>query len=147
MQWQDNQKCYDRINTWRLYYKQKTSVKWALGSSWSIKSWRRHQMETSSALQALCAGNSSVNGEFTAQRAVTRSFEVFFDLDRNKRLNKQSRRRWFETQSRSLWRQCVVYGDKSHEDCFPNYWTSRKRNHWTTDILSWASGLWDDRSL
>ena len=37
---------------------------------------------------------------------VTRSFDVFFDLHLNTRLRKQSRRRWFETQSRSLWRHC-----------------------------------------
>ena len=37
-------------------------------------------METFSALLALCAGNSPVNGEFPAWRPVTRSFDVFFDL-------------------------------------------------------------------
>ena len=37
---------------------------------------------------------------------VTRSFDVFFDLRLNKRLNKQSRRWWFETSFCSLWRQC-----------------------------------------
>ena len=42
-------------------------------------SWWRHQMETFSALLALCAGNSPVSGEFPAQRPVTRSFDVFFD--------------------------------------------------------------------
>ena len=36
-------------------------------------SWWRHQMETFSALLALCAGNSPVPGEFPAQRPVTRS--------------------------------------------------------------------------
>ena len=40
------------------------------------------------------------------QRPVTRSFDVFFYLRLNKRLCKQSRRRWFETSSRSLWRHC-----------------------------------------
>ena len=34
----------------------------------------------------------------------TRIFDVFFDLSLNKRLGKQSRRRWFETPSRSSWR-------------------------------------------
>ena len=43
-------------------------------------------METFSALLAICAGNSPVDGEFTAQRPVTRSFDVFFDLHLNKRL-------------------------------------------------------------
>ena len=37
-------------------------------------------METFSALLAICVGNSSVSGEFPAQRPVTRSFDVFFDL-------------------------------------------------------------------
>ena len=34
------------------------------------------------ALPALCAGNSPVTGEFPSQKAVTRSFDVFFDLRR-----------------------------------------------------------------
>ena len=51
-------------------------------------SWWRHQMETLSALLAICAGNSPVPGEFPAQRPVTRSFDVFFDLRPNKRLSK-----------------------------------------------------------
>ena len=37
-------------------------------------------METFSVLLALCAGNSSVTGEFPSPRPVTRSFDVFFDL-------------------------------------------------------------------
>ena len=45
-------------------------------------------------------------GEFPSQSPVTRSFDVFFDQRLNKRLSKQSRRRWFETTSRSLWRHC-----------------------------------------
>ena len=47
-------------------------------------------MDTFSALLALCAGNSSVNGELSSQRPVTQSFDVFFDLRLNKRLGKQS---------------------------------------------------------
>ena len=49
--------------------------------------WWRHQMETFSAQLALCAGNSPVTGEFHAQRPVTRSFDVCFDLRLNKRLS------------------------------------------------------------
>ena len=52
-------------------------------------SWWRHQMKPFSASLALCAGNSPVTGEFPAQRPVTRSFDVFFDLHLNKRLSKQ----------------------------------------------------------
>ena len=63
-------------------------------------------METFSALLALGAGNSPVTGEFPAQRPVTRSFGVFFDLRPNKRLSKQWWGWWFETPSRPLWRHC-----------------------------------------
>ena len=73
----------------------------------SMEPWWRHQMETSSALLSLCAGNSPVTGEFPSQRLVTRSFDVFFDMCLNKRLSKQPRRRWFETPSRSIWRHCI----------------------------------------
>ena len=45
-------------------------------------------METFLALLDLCAGNSPVAGEFLAQRPVTRSFDVFFDLRLNKRLSR-----------------------------------------------------------
>ena len=61
-------------------------------------------METFSALLVICAGNSPVPGEFPAQRPMTRSFVVFFDLRLNKRLSKQSWCWWFQTLSRPLWR-------------------------------------------
>ena len=62
-----------------------------------FRTWWRHQMETISALLVLCAGNSSVTGEFPSQRPVKRSFDVFFHLRLNKRLSKQSWGCWFET--------------------------------------------------
>ena len=76
-------------------------------------SWWRHQMETFSALLAICAGNSPVPGEFPTQRPVTRSFDVYFDLRPNKWLSKQSWGWWFETLSCSLWRHrngCTIIG-------------------------------------
>ena len=54
-----------------------------------IDAWWRHQMETFSALLALCAGNSPVTGEFPSQGPVTLSFDVFFDLHLNKRWSTQ----------------------------------------------------------
>ena len=45
-------------------------------------------------------------GVFPAQRPVTRNFDVFFELRPNKLLSKQPWGCWFETPSRSLWRQC-----------------------------------------
>ena len=80
-----------------------TCIDWMRDFSWA---WWRHQMETFSALLALCEGNSLVPVEFPTQRPVTRSFDVFFDLGLNKRLSKQLWGWWFETHSPSLWRRC-----------------------------------------
>ena len=44
-------------------------------------------METFSALLAICAGRSPIAGEFPAQRLVTRSFDISFDLRLNERLS------------------------------------------------------------
>ena len=52
------------------------------------------------------ASQTLTPGEFPAQRPVTRSFDVFFDLRLNKPLSKQPRGWWFETPTWSLWRQC-----------------------------------------
>ena len=60
--------------------------------------WWRHQMETFSALQALYVGNSPVT----------------FDLRMNKQLTKQSRRWWFDTPLRLLWRHC-------NGECYSNF--------------------------
>ena len=83
------------------------------------QTWWRHQMETFSALLALCAGNSPVTG-FT-QRPVARSFDVFFDLCLNKRLSKQSLGWWFETPSGSfIWRYCNDKGPFHYKDRLSN---------------------------
>ena len=59
-------------------------------------------MELFSALLGICAGNSPVTGEFPAQRPVTRSFDVFFDL----RLNLD----WINNREASdLRRHCTHY--------------------------------------
>ena len=47
--------------------------------------------------------------DFPSQRPVTRSFGVVFDPRLNRRLSKQSSRRWFETSSLSLWRHCNAH--------------------------------------
>ena len=53
-----------------------------------------------------------LGGEFTGHRwiprtkAMTRSFDIFFDLHMNRQLSKQWKRWWFETLPRSLWRHC-----------------------------------------
>ena len=52
-------------------------------------------METFSSLLALGAGNSPVTGEFLAQRPVTQSFDVSFDL----RLNNS----WINNREAGVW--------------------------------------------
>ena len=116
-------------------------------TNWSqqISPWWRHQMETFSALLAICAGNSPVPVEFPPQRPVTRSFDVYFDLRPNKRLSKQSWGWWFATLSWSLWRRCndspqiaashwilLPPNRLQHETIFEQilWWGADKQNTW-----------------
>ena len=63
--------------------------------------WWRHQIETFSALLAICAGKSPV---IPRTKASDAELWCFFDLRLNKRLSKQSWGWWFERPSRPLWR-------------------------------------------
>ena len=98
--------------------------------------WWRHQMETFSALLALCAGSSPVSGGFPAQRPVTQSFDIFFDLRLNKRLSKQSWSWWFETPSSPLRRNGIYWYEsaewyrypKGLYICLESCWTTTKKN-------------------
>ena len=94
----------------------------------TVKPWWRHQMETFSVLLVICAGNSLVPGEFSTQRPVTRSCDVFFDLRLNKRLSKQSWGWWFETLSRPLWRQCNAQSKRKSK--LPACHHSKLVHHW-----------------
>ena len=98
-----------KLGWWRCAFSERflLTLLWLF---WIINfSWWRHQIETSSALQALCPGNSPVTGEeFPSQSPVAWSFHVFFDLCLNKRLIKQSWGWWFETPSCPLWHHCNV---------------------------------------
>ena len=112
--------CDAKTFMWYVFLVQ-TERWWTHAASWSAGHWKPLvQQEASvriimtssngnfSALLALCAENSPVTGEFTTQRPVTRSFDVFFDRRLNNRLSKQSWGRWFETPSCSLWRHYNV---------------------------------------
>ena len=59
----------------------------AIGTSVLVRTWWRHQMETISALLALCEGNPMVTDGFPSKRPLERNFDVFFDLRLNKRLS------------------------------------------------------------
>ena len=109
------------LSLWQSYYHPNG---WSVSIPQIYGSWWRHQMQTFCALLAICAGNSPVTGElFPAQRPVTWSFGVFFDLCLNKRLSIQWWDWWFETPSRPLWHQCnVLTGIKPNEaqQCVPS---------------------------
>ena len=96
----------------------------------------------------LC-GEFTGPGEFPTQRPVTRSFDVFFDICLYKRLSKQSRGWWFETQSRPLWRQC--------NDDIQYLWTrwrhlkwsdwSRKNSMWRLFFILLTVGSYSEGNL
>ena len=85
-------------------------------------------------------------GEFPAQRPVTQSFDVFFDLRLDIRLSKQSWGWWFQTPSRLSWRHCNVilgiwgatYVGISSNIIAPWYYIS----NWSALIVHKPTGTW-----
>ena len=88
--------CSISILAWDYYIQPGFSLR---SSAWG----GRHQMEN------IFRVTDHLFGEFPAQRPVTRSFDVFYDLRPNKQLNKQPWGWWFETPSRPLWRHSNGY--------------------------------------
>ena len=109
-----------------------------------------------------------VPGVFHAQRPVTRSFDVFFDLRLNKRLSKQSWGWWFETLSCPLWRHrnvlskwgpgnmwCHASTKPSVNGGFPSQRTSNEELvfflcYWSEQAVEqtvWLSVIWDAMTL
>ena len=68
----------------------------------SFFSWRRHQMETFSVLLAHCEGEPIGHWWIPLTKSSDTQLWCFFDLRLNKRLGKQSRRRWFESPPRTF---------------------------------------------
>ena len=92
-------------------------AKWEANNTWIWKSRRYRRMNATAVRYMMTSSNGKkfrvtghLWGEFTGQRRVPLTkasdaeLDVFFDLRLNGRLSKQSRRWWFETPSRSLWR-------------------------------------------
>ena len=79
-------------------------------------------------------GESSGHRRIPLTKSVTRSFGVFFHLRRNKRLSKQSWGCWFETPSRTLWRQCNVKWQ-------PHVWTRAYELPGNWFSLTWVSKI------
>ena len=95
LRWQQYRQYRLNVNEKATHWRMQGLINWT---------WWRHQIETFSVLLALCEGNPPI--PLTKASAV--KFGVFFDLRLNKQLSKQSRRRWFETPLRSLWRHCNI---------------------------------------
>ena len=57
---------------------------------------------------SLSVRDPPITGGFPSQGPVTRSFDVFFHLRLNKRLHKQSRRRWFGNNTYSNINVCAI---------------------------------------
>ena len=78
-----------------------------------------------------------------SQRAVTRSFDVFFELRLNKWLSKQSRRWWFEMPSCSLRRHSNDTGNHSihKSNRFKRKVSSYLYRNLTVEIRQYQDGL------
>ena len=93
-------------------------------------------------------------GNSPAQRPVTRSFDILFDLHLNKRLSKQSHGWRFETPSCSLWRHYDVFHYICVASCVspccnnitlgvwgPYWlWLSVWRKQWILSSFLWITG-------
>ena len=64
----------------------------------TLETWWRHEMDTFSTLLALCEGNLPVTGGFLWKASDAELWCFLWSAP------EQSRRRWFETSSSSLWR-------------------------------------------
>ena len=78
----------------------------------AVKFWNTgnlfHQYSLVDATSIICGIQASTSIAMITSPNGNIYFSVFFDLRLNKRFNKQSRRRWFETPSLSLLRHCNV---------------------------------------
>ena len=118
---------------------------WMKPVSFCSTSWWRHQMETFSALLAICVGNSPVPSEFPTKRPVTPSFDVYFDLRPNNQLSKQPWGWWFETQSRPLWRHRNVFASNDNDQgsfIRNSQWKKIKAETTMLIFKTWKPGYW-----
>ena len=125
--WQRTQRVCFLFSSWSMFLKIVVFYP-IMGRFWNTPSVNWELTVTS--LVAICAGNSPVTGEFPAQRPVTRSFYVFFDLRLNERLSKQSWGWWFETPSRPLWHHRnvdYVAGQKAVSQHMFKWWHGTER--------------------
>ena len=118
----------------------------------------RHQTMMTSSNGNIFRVTGHLCWEFPAQRPVTRSFDVFFDLRLNEqRLSKQSWGWWFETPTRPLWRHSNAVGnhhadstgakhiDKSYLGIYKlrySFWTNRLFEKRQGTVIRWFLYSW-----
>ena len=106
----------------------------------SSLTWWLHPIRTFSALLAICAGNSPVNGEFTGQRGIPRTKASVAELwcflcsAPDKRLCKQSWGWWFGMPSHPLWRHC------NENMQLPTKTGAREAGYWLREFLIFREG-------
>ena len=98
-------------------------IRWIHGcddycSSWCVRTMMTSSNGNISPSLPLCEGNhrSQVDSPHKGKWRKALMFS-FFDLRLNKRLSKQSRRRWFETPSHPLWCHCNDQNPKISWHC------------------------------
>ena len=85
----------------------------------------------------LC-GNSPVTDEFPAQRPVTRSFDVFFDLHLNKRLSKVADLRCHRAHYDGIvMGDCVLMAFAGTVELLVKWVAVAGPNHWLPVIVKW----------
>ena len=93
-------------------------------------------METVSVLLAVCEGSHQSPVDCDAIHA---GLWCFFDLRLNKHMSKQSRRRWFETPSRSLWCHCNILAPGScHHQVINTHDTDSIWFAWSPSLTHWV---------
>ena len=133
----------DNLIVWNFFHENIGTVVWVEKhwlNYWLILPWWRHQMETFSALLALCGiYRSPVNSPHKGQWRGALIF--FFDLRLNKRLSKQSWGWWFETPPCSLWRHCNDAGKWTQQHLLASHYYE---NHaqFSNQCRSLYSSLW-----
>ena len=111
------------ICTWLLIHTL-IAVNLSMTVVWRLSLWLVHRTIASVAVKEIMMTSSNGNifrvtgplcweftgpGEFPAQRPVTRSFDVFFDLRPNKRLSRQPWGWWFERRHRGDYDVIVMF--------------------------------------
>ena len=112
--WKTRRTMRINISIWRAFVTRK-AYSYFHGDFWARRKGKHHGGD----VIIMTSSNGNIfrvtgpfNGELTGDRSIplteasVRSFDVLIDLRLNKRLSKQSRRRWFETPSPPLWRHC-----------------------------------------